>query len=309
MAGMVGPHTRRHVRVLVGASAGGPADFLARLFSQAIGSVLHQAFVVENRPGASGTIAARTVARAAPDGHTLLVAGPASTLLASQLLRDPGYDAARELAPVALLAGAALVLVVHPSLPVDSVQSLLQLARANPPPLSCGTAGRGSTAHLAAELFSSVTGTRLLHVPFKGDAEAVTALLSGDVQLMLMAPNVALPHVKSGRLRALAVTAAQRLASMPNVATVRESGLQDCEYSAWIMAFSPAGVPSLTLQPISEAWDSMRRHAAVRDGIETAGLQPVGSTDLLSHSQLDAFLAQQRSKLDPVLRKAGLTPQ
>ncbi len=305
---MVGSHTHQHVRVLVGAAAGGPVDFLARLFSQAIGSVLNRAFFVENRPGASGTIAARTVARAAPDGQTLLVAGPASTLLASQLLRDPGYDTARELAPVAVLAGAALVLVVHPSLPVDSVHGLLHFSRANPQPLSCGTAGRGSTAHLAAGLFSSVTGMQLLYVPFKGDAEALIALLAGDLQLMLMAPNVALPHVKSGRLRALAVTAVQRLGSMPDVATVQECGLQDCEYSAWITAFSPTGVPPSMVRPISEAWDSMRRHAAVRNGIEAAGLQSVDSTDMLSHSQMDAFLAQQRSKLEPVLRKAGVTP-
>lgn len=295
------------VRLVVGASPNGPTDVLARLFADVVGDALGQRFVVDNRPGAGGTLAAAVAAKAPADGRTLLVAGPASVVVAPWLYRGLAYDPARDFAAVALLGESALVLAAHPSVPARSVHELIELARRNPRALAYASAGNGSTSHLSAELFSSRTGIRMLHVPYRGDAQAQNDLLGGDVQLMFIAPNVALPQVRTGRLRALAVTALHRLPSMPGVPTVDESGLRDFEYSAWIAAFAPAGTPRAVVDRIGSAWEATRSQPAALARIEQSGMtQPRRTVD---RDGLTAFFRTERLRLAAVIHEAGIRPQ
>lgn len=294
-------------RVLVGAPPAGPADFLARLFSDALAGVHGPGAVVENRPGASGTIAARAVARSRPDGHTLLVAGAASTVAAPLLYPKLGYDPGQDLVPVALLGGSALVLVVPESLPARTVQALVALAQALPGAVSYGSSGPGSAAYLCAELFASTVGITMLHVPFSGDAQAQNDLLSGEVQLMFMAPNVALPHVMAGRLRALAVTATQRLPSLPEVPTLEEAGLEGFAYSAWIMAFAPAHTPLPVAEQLAQAWSRAVLQPSMRNRLQAAGLQAQERLDGVD--ALRRFFEAEQQRLAGVLHRTVLKPR
>jgi tripartite-type tricarboxylate transporter receptor subunit TctC len=292
------------VRLMVGATPGGPSDFLARVFGETVGPVLGQPLIVDNKPGASGTLAADVVAKAAADGQTLLVTGPSAVSVAPYLFSRLTYDPAADLVPINMLGAGAFVLAVHPSLPVKSVQELVALARAKPGSITFGSGGNGSSGHLCTELFCSLAGVKMFHVPYKGDGQALTDLLGGQVQLMFTAPNVALPHVKTGRLRLLAVTTRDRAASLPDTPTIAETVIHDFEYLGWIVTFAPAGTPKPVLETLSAAWKKVRNTAAVKPRLEDLAM--VAPDRLVAGEALQQFLRQESARLGKVIHDAGI---
>ncbi len=297
-------YPERPVKLLVGSPPGGPSDFLARLFADAVGPALGGTFVIDNKPGASGTLAADAVAKSAPDGHTLLVSGPASISVAPHLMPRLGYDPAADLAPISMLGAGAFAFVVHPSLPVKSVAELIAYAKAKPGAVSFGSGGNGSSGHLCTELFSLLAGIKMLHVPYKGDGQAVLDLIGGQIQLMFTAPNVAMSHVKAGKLRLLAVTTRERVASMPDVPSVHESGLKDFEYLGWIITFAPANTPRPVIEALALAWGKARNAPAVRRKLDDLAM--VAPDRLVSGEPLLQFLKAETARLGRVVRDAGI---
>jgi len=293
----------RPVKMVVGSPPGGPSDFMARLFGDALGPALGQSFVVENKPGASGMPAADSVVKSAPDGHTLLMSGPASIAVVPHLFPKITYDPMRELTPVAMLGAGAFVLVAHPSVNVRNVQELIALARARPEGLTYGSGGNGSSGHLCTELFCSLTGTRMVHVPYKGDGQAANDLLAGQIQLMFTAPNVAMANVKAGRLKLLAVTTRERVSSMPEVPTVHET-LKDFEYLGWIIAFAPAATPRAVLDTLANTWNKARTTPALQRKLEDLAMN--APERFAQRSALLDFVRQEHARLGQLIRDAGI---
>ena len=264
-AGMAWAQTypQKSVKLVVGSPPGGPSDFLARRLADAIGPGMGQSFIVENKPGASGMPAADQVVKSAPDGHQLLVSGPASIVVMPHMFSKITYDPMRDLVPVAMLGAGAFVLVVHPSVKANNVKELIALAKANPKQLTYGSGGNGSSGHLCTEYFNGLSGIEMTHIPYKGDGQAVIDLLAGQIQVMFTAPNVAMAHVKSGKLRLLAVTTKERVNSMPDIATVHEIGVKDFEYLGWIIVFAPAATPPSVIEQLSAAWLKVKNTPAI----------------------------------------------
>ena len=266
------------IRLLVPAAPGGGADFLARIIATRLGESLGQSVVVDNRAGASGTIAAGATAKAEPDGYTVLLGQSTSMVIAPQLIPKLSYDTLRELSPVTLVAEVPNVLVVHPSVPVSNVAELIALAKAKPNSLNFASAGNGAPSHLAGEMFKTSTGTTLTHVPYKGAGPAVNALIASEVQLMF-APIVAvLPHVKSGRLKALAVTSAARSKAAPELPTLAESGLSGYEISSWFGLFVPAGTPAPVIDRLYRETVAVLKSADVIERFSKEGAEPIGNS-------------------------------
>lgn len=297
----------RPLKLLVGAAPGGPADFLARLMADAMAPHLGQPLVVENKPGASGTFAADAAVKSAPDGHTLLISGPAAVVNAPHVIARLPYDPARDLTPVAVLGAGAFVLAVSASLPVRTLDELAAYARANPGALNYGSGGVGSSGHLAGELYSQTVGVRMTHVPYKGDGPAMNELLGGQLQLMFTAPNVAIPHARSGRLRILAVTSRDRLSALPQTPTMIEGGVPDFEYLGWIVAFAPSATPSAVLQALQAAWSKARMAPALRQKLEDMGMQ--APERLAAADAVGPFLRSEHARMSRIVKAAGIKPE
>src|SRR2546422_8038760 len=236
----------RPVRMVVPFSPGGSTDTLARIVGQKLSERSGQPVIIENRAGAGGNIGAEQVTRSAPDGYTLLLGGVPHAISASLYSKLP-YDLARDLAAVAEIASFPSAIVLHPSLPAHSVKELIALARVRPGQLIFGSAGNGSPNHLALELFKTMAGVDMVHVPYKGSGQLVGDLLAGQVQLASMGLPVAIPHVQSGKLRAVAVTGAARSSLLPEVPTVSEAGLPGFEVTSWYGVFGPTGLPAINV--------------------------------------------------------------
>ena len=293
----------RPVKLVVGAPPGGPSDFLARIVGDVMTPALGQSFVVENKPGASGMPAADSVVKAAPDGHTLLVSGPASIAVVPHLFPKISYDPIADLTPVAMLGAGAFVLVAHPSVPVRHVQDLIQLARAKPDGLTYGSGGNGSSGHLCTELFCSLTGTRLVHIPYKGDGQAVNDLLAGQIQVMFTAPNVAMANVKAGRLKLLAVTTKERVSSMPDVPCIHET-LRDFEYLGWVLAFAPSATPRTTIEALAQIWNKARHTPTIRGKLDDLAMS--APERFVNRTVLIEFIKQEHARLGKLIREAGI---
>ncbi len=230
------------IRLVVPYSPGGPNDTIGRIFAQRLGEVIGQQVIVDNRAGGGGNIGTKFVAKAAPDGYTLLSAGMGSTII-NPLIGKVSYDPERDFAPIMLIATAPNVLAVHSSTGVATVAELIALAKERPGKLNAASSGVGSSTHLSAALFEALAGIRITHIPYKGSAPSMTALLSGEVELSFLGiPNV-LPHWRSGKLRVLAVATKRRSMQIPDVPTIAESGLPDYEVNAWYGIAAPAGTP------------------------------------------------------------------
>ena len=236
-----GAYPQRPVRIIVNVTPGGGVDNVARIAAQHYNSVWTQPFVVDNRTGAGGSIGVELVAKAAPDGYTLLVCS--SGVVTNAAIRAQSYDPVRDLQPVTVLTSAPYLILTTPSLPVTSVKELIALARTKPNGVSFASAGTGSIVHMGAELLVTLSGTKMLHVPYKGVADAYPAVASGDVNWMLGAPVSALPLVRGGRLKAIAVTSAKRSALLPELASAAESGLPGYDVVGWFGMFAPAHTP------------------------------------------------------------------
>jgi tripartite-type tricarboxylate transporter receptor subunit TctC len=232
----------RPVKIMVGANAGGGTDIIARMLADKYQASMGQPFVVENKPGASNTIAADATAKAAPDGHTLLVATNTGQAIAPHLLKL-GFDTNKDLVPVALIVVVPNVLVVSPSVPATNVRELIALVKANPEKFSYGSSGVGSTQHLAGEAFNLAAGTKAVHVPYKGSAQALSDLVGGQIQLDFDTTSSAMAFIKSGKVKALAVMSPKRTPELPDVPTLTEAGLPGVEMTTWYGLFVTAGTP------------------------------------------------------------------
>ena len=248
-----GNYPSRPVRLMVTFPPGGGIDLIARTISPKLADALGQPFVVDNRAGGGGVIGTEIVARAAPDGHTLLVSTGTGFIINPLLMSKLPYDPFKDFAPVTLLAINPTMLVVNASLPVRSVKELIAYARARPGQLNYASAGNGSPIHLGMELFKSMTGTDMLHVPYKGSVPAVTDLLAGQVQVMLNTMAAMLPHVKTGKLRALAVGSARRAKAVPDIVTVAEAGVPGFEAVTWAGLSAPAKLPASIVDKLNSA--------------------------------------------------------
>jgi len=231
----------RPLTLVVPFPPGGTTDTIARLLSKSLSSQLGQSVVVENKSGASGTLGAAQVLRAPADGYTLLLGTPAEQINAPLMLSRPPYDPARDFTPLGCVSRGPNVLVVNPALQARSVADLLRLARARPAGINFGSAGNGNTSHLSGELFAQTAGVKLTHIPYRGNAPAIADTIGGQVQMMFSNPATVLPHIRSGALRALAVTSRTRIAALPDVPTLREAGVP-VEIYSWTCLFTRAGV-------------------------------------------------------------------
>ena len=293
-------YPRKPIELVVPFVAGGTTDNIARLMAQHLSESWGQTVIVNNRPGGGSTIGTNAVAKAAPDGHTLLV-NTISFAITAGLQKLP-YDPIRDFAPITELATLPLMLVVHPSVPANNLEEFIALGRANPGVWHFASSGIGTSPHLAAEMFKSAAGIDLVHVPYKGNAEAMNALLGGHVKIYFALVPAALQHVKAGALRALAVTTETRLPYLPEVPTIAERGFSGYEISSWQGAFAPAGTPNEIVAKISGELARMLDVPEIRTRISREGADPVGSTP-------DAFAARVKSEIakwSKVIKSSGI---
>ena len=295
------PYPVKAIRIVTPYAPGGTADILARVVAQKLSEAWSQQVVIDNRPGASGMIGADIAAKAPADGYTLLMAYTAEIAITQSLFRSMTYDPVRDLAPVTLAAVTPMIFVVHPSLPARNVKELVALARARPGELPYASAGNGSPAHLAFELLQRNAQVAIIHVPYKGAAPALTDLLGGHVVMFFSGMPPAMPHVKAGKLRAIAVSTAARSPAAPEVPTVAESGVRDFDISTWFGVLVPAATPreivaklnaeiarALTLPDVKER--------LAREGAETAPNAP---------EQFGRFIQSEIAKFAKIIKESG----
>jgi len=290
------------VRVIVPYPPGGGTDSLSRLLALKLNETWGQPVVVENRGGANGTIGAAVVAKSPPDGHTVLIA-PIGFAVNPSLYRNLPFDTVRDFAPVSQLSSNPSVLVVHPSLPVRTVKELIALLKAHPGEIDYASSGNGSTPHLATELFKLMTGTRMTHVPYKGGGPATIDVAAGHVPLYIMSPVQAAPHLKSGRLRALAVTSAQRDPAFPDLPTIAEAGVPGYAMINWYGMLVPAGTAKPVVNKLQADTARMLKLPEVRDRLATEGATVVGSTP----GEFADFLKAEMAKYARIVKAAGMT--
>ncbi len=263
------------IRMLVGFPPGGPTDVVARIVSDRVASQLGQRIVIDNRPGASGNIAVEILTKASPDGHTLLYSSNAIAL-SPGLYPKLGYDPVKDVAPVTEIGAGCLIFVVHPSLPVANVQEFIEHAKARPGQLNYGSSGSGTSTHLAVVLFSQRTGLQMQHVPYKGTAPSLLDTIAGRVQFLMGAVLTAVPHVKDGRLRALGVTGAKRIQSLPDLRTLNEAGLPGFVVTTWQGLFATAGTPAPVLARINAEFVKAIHSPELKPRIEQQDMEPTG---------------------------------
>jgi tripartite-type tricarboxylate transporter receptor subunit TctC len=288
------------VRMIVGYPPGGPTDVLARIVAQKLGENWGQQVIVDNRAGASGMIGAELVARAAPDGHTLLMV-PVTFAVTPSLFVKMNYDSERDFAAVAQVAAAPFILVVHPTLPVKTVKELVALARARPGQLNYASASTGGMPHLAGELFNLMAGVKMVHVPYKGAAPATTDLIAGQVQLMFNNMLSAMPQVKAGRLRALAVTSSRRSNALPELPAIAET-LPGYEASGWYGLLAPAATPREVIARINSETNRIMKLPEVAQRLAGDGVEAVGSTP----EQFAAYLRVEIAKWGKIVKTAAI---
>jgi tripartite-type tricarboxylate transporter receptor subunit TctC len=291
----------RPIRMIVASTPGSGVDIVARIVAQRMSETLGSALVVDNRAGAGGTIGVQMASRAAPDGYTILMAAPSLTINAL-LVQPAPYDAVRDFSAIGQATTSHYVIVANPSLPVRSVKALVALAKAKPGQLNYGSGGNGNSTHLAAEYFKSLTGTDIVHVAYKGSGPAVVDLLGGQVQLMFANVVAVLPHIKAGRLRALATTAQSRSLATPDVPTVVESGVPGYVVTSWFGLLAPARTPQMAVGKLNSALVAAMRERDLLERLTVEGAEPAAGTP-------DAFARHIASELaiwGKVIRASGL---
>ena len=296
------PYPIRPIRIIVPFPPGAGTDIVARAIAYALHDALKQTIVVDNRPGAGGTIAGEIVAHANPDGYTLMLGNVSTLAIARALYAKLAYDPLRDFAPVTLITTSENVLVVHPSVPVASVKDLIAYAKANPRKLNYGSSGSGTTSHLGGEMFEAMAGVQMTHVPYKGSAPMLTDLLGGQLQLAFSSVPTALPHIKSGRLRALAVTLRSRSPILPELPTVQEAaGLKGFEISLWQGLVAPAATPSAIVGRLQQEIAASLRTPELKSKLTAQALNPVGS----SPDEFARYIREEADKWARVVKASG----
>jgi tripartite-type tricarboxylate transporter receptor subunit TctC len=289
------------VRMVVPFTPAGTTDILARIVSQKLSEAWGQQFVVENRPGAAGNLGSDMVAKAAPDGYTLLMGTVSSHGINPTLYNKMPYDAVKDFQPVTLVALVPNMLVVHPSVEAKNVQELIALAKKNPGKLNVASSGSGTSIHLSAELFKTLTGVDMLHVPYKGSGPAVTDLVGGQVQLMFDNMPSSIEHVRAGKLRALGVTTAKRSPAMPDLPTIAEQGVAGYEATSWFGVMAPAGTPKPIVDKLSQQIAKDIKSSSGTKLLAEQGAEPVGNTP----EEFAAFITAEIAKWAKVIQASG----
>jgi tripartite-type tricarboxylate transporter receptor subunit TctC len=295
------PFPTKPVTIIVSVSAGGSIDTIARTLAEELAKNLGQPVIVENRPGANGNLAAQAVARAAPDGYTLLATGGSTLNLNPHLYKQLPFDPVKSFVPITMTARTNLILVVHPKLKVDTVEAFVALAKSQPGKLNYGSAGNGSLLHIAGELFNDAAGVDTRHVPYKGLAPAVNDLLAGQIDFMFDSATT-VPHIKSGKVKALAVVGPNRLAALPDLKVLSAHGIKGVELaSGWHGLFAPAGTPPEIVAKLNAEAVKVLSMPKVKERISALGAEPASS----SSAELAKRLAADIERLGPVVRKTG----
>jgi tripartite-type tricarboxylate transporter receptor subunit TctC len=295
-------YPERSIKILVGFAAGGGTDVAARIVAQKLTETLGQSVVVENRPGASGMIAAETVAKSGADGYTLMMGTQTTLAVAPALYRKFAIDATRDFVGVAKAGVSPLVLVVHPSVPARSVMDLIALAKASPGTINFGSGGLGTTPHMAGELFSIQAGIKMVHVAYRGEAPAINDLLGGQLHLIFANLSAVIGNVKAGSLRALAVTGAQRAATAPEIPTVAEAALPGFEAATWFALVAPAGTPREIVRRLNREVTQIVTQPDVRQRFADLGM----TIDARPPEALDAYIKSEILKWSKVIRDADI---
>ncbi len=289
------------VRVIVPVPAGGTPDVIARMVAPGLSNLLGQQLVIDNRGGAGGLIGAELAAKAIPDGYTLFFSSPGSLTILPHLHKHVNYDTLRDFLPVSLVSVGPFLLITHPSVPVKTVKELLALAKAEPGKLNYASAGSGAANHLAMELFKSMSGADLTHVPYKGAPQAVTDLIGGSMNLMFNSIPPVLQHIKAGRLRLIAVSSAKRSPQLPDVPTISEAGVPGYESITWFGLLTPAKTPPAIVARLHDALVKVVRAPDMKAQFELLGYDPVGG----SPAEFANFIRAESAKYAKVVKLSG----
>jgi tripartite-type tricarboxylate transporter receptor subunit TctC len=305
--GIAGPaaaqqYPARPIRMLIGFPPGGGTDIVGRIVAQKLSENLGQQIIAENRGGATGMVAAELAARAAPDGYTIMMAHISAMSILPSLYPKMAYDTAKDFAPITLAGIGPNLLVVHPSLPVRSVKDLIALAKARPGQLHYASPGSGSVQHLSGELFKLQAKVDMLHIPYKGSGQSIVDLIAGHVQLNFDAVPVVLGHARQGRLRALAVTSAQRSALLPDIPTVSESGVAGFDMSTWWGLVAPSAVSKDIISKLHVETVKALKLPEVRERLGSVGAEPGGNTP----DQFGAFIRSETAKYARIVKDANI---
>jgi tripartite-type tricarboxylate transporter receptor subunit TctC len=290
----------KNVRIIVGLAPGGTTDVFTRTLAQRLTEAWGQTVIVENRPGASGMIGGEAVAKAAPDGYTLLVSPQTSLAVAPALYGKAPYDTAKDFAPVSLLGSTPLVMIVHPSFPAKTFKDFIELARKQP--LTYGSGGVGSSPHMTGELISAALGVKMTHVPYKGENPAIADTIGGQIPIMFGNLPVALPHVRSGRVVALATTTAKRSPLAPEIPTMSEGGIKDFEMATWYGMLAPAGTPPELVAKIQRDAARVLSDPETRERLTKMGVDLILSTP----EEFKAYLNSEIARYTKIIKAAGL---
>ncbi len=296
------PYPARQIRWVVPYTPGGITDTVTRLLTGKLQEAFGQTIVVENKPGANSIVGADIVAKSAPDGYTVITVIAAHAANASLYAGKLPFDTVKSFTPVSLAAVAPLILTVNNDFPAKDVKGLVDYARANPGKISFGSSGVGAAAHLTTELLKQAAGLDMVHVPYKGTAPALTALMAGDIQVLVDVPSSMMPHVRGGKVRALGMFSAKRITGAPEVPTLAEAGGPALEGSTWVLILVPAGTPREAVARLSTELARILGSAEVRDRFEKLGIEPVGSTP----EQAARFLDEEIAKWARVIKTAGI---
>jgi tripartite-type tricarboxylate transporter receptor subunit TctC len=296
------PYPTRPVRIIVPFPPGGPADALARIVGDKLASGWKQAIVVENRPGAGGNIGMELGAKAAPDGYTLVLAPAGNLTVNPSLYRSVPYDVAKDFAPVTVIAAVPNILIVSNAVPAKSVAELIAYAKAHPGELNYSSPGAGSGAHLAGELFKSMAGVDMTHVPYAGIAPAVTAVVGGQVQLMFAGSTAALPQVQGGKVRALGVASPARSSAAPGLPTLSESGLTGFDVTSWYGIVAPAKTPPDVVNKIAADIARVLAEPDIREKLAAQGTEPIGNTP----AEFAAMIRSETAKWRKIVTEANI---
>ena len=291
----------RPIRFILPFPPGGGTDILGRMIAERLSAHLGQPVVTENRGGAGGNVGAEAAARSAPDGYTIVLVAP-SLAISPSLYSKLNYDPVRDFAPVSLVATVPNVMITQASLPVQTLQEFIALARAKPGGLNFGSGGAGTSNHLAGELFNLVTGVKLVHIPYKGVNLAMQDVLAGNIHLAVIGIPAAAPHIKAGRLRALALVAPQRSSALPEVPTVAEAGLPDFEVTTWYGVLAPAGTPRTIVTRLNSELVKIMHSPELKERLAATGTDPFTSTP----EEFAAYIKREIAKWGEVIRKAGV---
>jgi tripartite-type tricarboxylate transporter receptor subunit TctC len=292
----------RPVKVIVPTPPGGPVDVVARITANYLQNTLGQGFVVENRAGAGNTIGSKDAAEAAPDGYTLLFSSASGLVIAPLLHPDAGYDPIKSYDPIALVAGSTLILVVNPSVPAKNVRELVAYAKANPGKVNFSSGGIGVLPHLVGEMFKAQAGIDIVHVPYKGGGPSITDLVAGNVQMTFEGTGVLLPLIQAGKLRALAVTTPKRIAELPDVPTMVESGFPNFVSTSWTGLLAPVHTPGAIITKLNSSINAALKTADFNKALANLSNQPLGGTPQDFTETIKADLA----KWSPIIKSLGL---